>query len=87
MYPNPDPFRMVQAFGATLNVFTLLLVNMIGYAVGIHGMGRVADGIFLDKEGLTMFVYSFAFLFSNVQASLHGLQYVCLVSSYATFPT
>jgi len=81
------PYRMVQVFGGTLNMYTLLLVNMIGYAVGIHGMGQVADGIFLDKEGLTMLVYSFAFLFSNVQASLHGSNYVCLVASYATFPT
>lgn len=83
MYPS----RMVQAFGATLNVFTLLLVNMIGYAVGIHGMGRVADGIFLDKEGLTVFFYSFAFLFSGVQASMNRLRHVCLEASYAAFPT
>ena len=61
---------MVQAVGATSNVFTLLLVNMIGYAVGIRGMGRVADGVFIDREGLVVFCYSFAYLFSGVQASL-----------------
>ncbi|CAM9342054.1 unnamed protein product [Ascophyllum nodosum] len=64
---NPLAKRMVQAVGATSNVFTLLLVNMIGYAVGIRGMGRVADGVFIDREGLVVFCYSFAYLFSGVQ--------------------
>lgn len=60
---------MVQAVGATLNVMALLLVNMIGYAVGIRGAGRVAGGIFLDKEGLLAVAYGFMFFFSGVQAS------------------
>jgi len=34
----------------------LLLVNMIGYAVGIRGAGHVAGGIFLDREGLVAVV-------------------------------
>lgn len=59
---------MVQALGATLNVMALLLVNMIGYAVGIKGAGRVAGGIFLDREGLLAVAYCFMFLFSGVQA-------------------
>lgn len=62
--------RMVQALGATLNVMALLLVNMIGYAVGIRGAGHVAGGIFLDREGLVAVAYSFVFLFSGVQASV-----------------
>lgn len=61
--------RMTQAGGATLNVMALLLVNMIGYAVGIRGAGRVAGGIFLDREGLLAVAYGFTFLFSGVQAS------------------
>lgn len=55
--------------GATLNVMALLLVNMIGYAVGIRGAGHVAGGIFLDKEGLLAVAYGFVFFFSGVQAS------------------
>lgn len=61
--------RMVQGLGATLNVMVLLLVNMIGYAVGIKGAGRVAGGIFVDWEGLLAVAYSFMFVFSGVQAS------------------
>eukprot|EP00903_Cladosiphon_okamuranus_P006699 g6538.t1 len=64
---NPLTNRMVQALGATLNVMALLLVNMIGYAVGIRGAGRVAGGIFVDKEGLLAVAYGFMFFFSGVQ--------------------
>lgn len=60
--------RMVQAVGATSNVMALLLVNMIGYAVGIKGVGHVADGIFIDRHGLVAAICGFAFLFSGVQA-------------------
>lgn len=68
MYREPC-IRMIQGLGATLNVMALLLVNMIGYAVGIRGAGQLAGGIFLDKEGLLAVAYGFMFLFSGVQAS------------------
>lgn len=70
---------MVQAVGATLNVMALLLVNMIGYAVGIRGAGRVAGGIFfLDREALLAVAYGFMFFFSGVQASASFfLRYEC----------
>lgn len=61
--------RMVQALGATSNVMALLLVNMIGYAAGIQKTGRVADGIFIDREGIVAAGCGFAFVFSGVQAS------------------
>ena len=48
----------------------LLLVNMIGYAVGIKGAGRLAGGMFLDREGLLAVAYGFVFFFSGVQASV-----------------
>lgn len=60
---------MVQALGATSNVMALLLVNMIGYAAGIQKTGRVADGIFIDGEGVVVAACGFAFFFSGVQAS------------------
>lgn len=60
---------MVQALGATSNVMALLLVNMIGYAAGIQNTGRVADGIFIDWEGIVGAAGGFAFVFSGVQAS------------------
>lgn len=60
---------MVQGLGATFNVMALFLVNMIGYTVGIKGTGRLADGIFLDRDSLITMAYGFAFLFSGVQAS------------------
>eukprot|EP00904_Undaria_pinnatifida_P013239 jgi/Undpi1/9045/HiC_scaffold_26.g11505.m1 len=59
--------RMVQALGATSNVMALLLVNMIGYAAGIQKTGRVADGIFIDGEGVVVAACGFAFFFSGVQ--------------------
>lgn len=62
----------MQALGATLNVMALLLVNMIGYAVGIKGAGHVAGGIFLDREGQLAVAYSFMFVFSGVQVSDFG---------------
>lgn len=61
--------RMVQALGATSNVMALLLVNMIGYAAGIQKTGRVADGIFINREGIVAAGCGFAFVFSGVQAS------------------
>lgn len=61
--------RMVQALGATSNVMALLLVNMIGYAAGIQKTGRVADGIFINREGIIAAGCGFAFVFSGVQAS------------------
>lgn len=63
---------MIQALGATLNVMALLLVNMIGYAVGIKGAGHVAGGIFLDREGQLAVAYSFMFVFSGVQVTNFG---------------
>lgn len=69
---------MMQALGATLNVMVLLLVNMIGYAVGIKGAGRVAGGIFLDREGLLAVAYCFMFLFSGVQASASFRLFRCI---------
>ena len=59
--------RWVQALGATSNVMALLLVNMIGYAAGIQKTGRVADGIFIDREGIIAAGYAFVFVFGGVQ--------------------
>lgn len=60
---------MVQALGATSNVMALLLVNMIGYAAGIQKTGRVADGIFINREGIVAAGCGFAFVFSGVQVN------------------
>ncbi|CAB1103985.1 unnamed protein product [Ectocarpus sp. CCAP 1310/34] len=60
---------MMEALGATSNVMALILVNMIGYAVGIKGAGHVAGGIFLEREALIAVALSFMFVFSGVQAS------------------
>lgn len=66
--------RMIEALGATSNVMALILVNMIGYAVGIKGAGHVAGGIFLEREGLIAVALSFMFVFSGVQASGNSKQ-------------
>lgn len=58
---------MIQALGSASNVMVLILVNMIGYAVGIKGTSHVADVIFLDRDGLAAVGYSFAFAFSIAQ--------------------
>lgn len=52
----------------------LLLVNLIGYTVGIKGTGRLVDSIFLDREGLVAVAGSFAVLFSGVQVSRSNFQ-------------
>ncbi|CBJ31068.1 Glycerol:H+ symporter [Ectocarpus siliculosus] len=64
---NPLSNRMIEALGATSNVMALILVNMIGYAVGIKGAGHVAGGIFLEREALIAVALSFMFVFSGVQ--------------------
>lgn len=69
----------MQALGATSNVMALLLVNMIGYAAGIKKTGRVADGIFIDREGIVAVGCAFAFVFGGVQASSVGSCGCCLV--------
>lgn len=65
---------MIEALGATSNVMALILVNMIGYAVGIKGAGHVAGGILLEREALIAVALSFMFVFSGVQASGNSKQ-------------
>lgn len=60
---------MVQGLGATSSIMVLLLVNLIGYTVGISGTYDLVDSIVLARDGQVALATGFMVLFSGVQVS------------------
>ena len=56
-------WRHIQALGAAISIFTMMVANLIGYSVGIHGTSSILTTM-LTQGGLTLFALVFAAFFS-----------------------
>ncbi|CAM9190451.1 unnamed protein product [Discosporangium mesarthrocarpum] len=59
--------RMIQGLGAATYIMVLMMVNLIGYTVGIQGTTLLAEKIFLASDGQLSLACSFAVLYGGSQ--------------------
>lgn len=48
---NLTAYRMLCSAGAVLNLFMMMMANMVGFAVGVEGLKLIMIGIFHDWSG------------------------------------
>ncbi|KAI1375416.1 MBOAT-domain-containing protein [Hypoxylon crocopeplum] len=60
-------YRMLCCVGAVVNIFMMMMANLVGFAVGVDGLERIIAGIFRDFSGFTFIVGACVALFVGVQ--------------------
>ncbi|KAI0170652.1 MBOAT, membrane-bound O-acyltransferase family-domain-containing protein [Pestalotiopsis sp. NC0098] len=64
---NPTTYRMLSCAGAVINVFMMMMANLVGYAVGIDGLQAIISGIVKDVSGWAFLLTACASLFMAIQ--------------------
>jgi protein-cysteine N-palmitoyltransferase HHAT len=52
---HPTTYRMLSCVGAVINIFMMMMANLVGFAVGLDGLQKILEGIFRDVSGKPMF--------------------------------
>lgn len=60
-------WRFVGGTGCVLNIWMMLIGNLVGFAVGIDGMKRILHQLLLTKEGLKFVLLASAVLFEGTR--------------------
>ncbi|KAI1104593.1 MBOAT-domain-containing protein [Jackrogersella minutella] len=82
---RPTTYRMLCCVGAVLNIFMMMMANLVGFAVGVDGLEKIIAGIFRDYSGLTFMVCACTALFMGAQIMFelresemrHGINLKC----------
>ena len=64
---RPTAHRMVACAGAVCSILTMMSANLVGFALGLDGLGAVVRGILHDASGITFLLASCGALFVGVQ--------------------
>ncbi|PVZ99814.1 hypothetical protein BB558_004146 [Smittium angustum] len=58
-------FRYLVAIGGAMNIFTMVIANLVGFAVGVDGIGMMTSRIFC-KEGMTFVITTYILMCVHV---------------------
>ncbi|CAM9151020.1 unnamed protein product [Choristocarpus tenellus] len=64
---KPHLNRVMRGLGAASHIMVLMMVNLIGYTVGINGTTLLVERMFLTPQGQTAVAISFAVLYTGSQ--------------------
>ena len=66
-YGNTGWYRHVAAVGGVLNVLMMMTANLVGFVVGVEGIGHLWKQVTATWEGITFLMSACAVLFVGVQ--------------------
>ncbi|KAI2616046.1 MBOAT-domain-containing protein [Hypoxylon sp. NC1633] len=64
---HPTAYRMLCCLGAVVNIFMMMIANLVGFAVGVDGLERIIAGIFRDFSGFAFITGASLAFFVGVQ--------------------
>ncbi|KAI4870226.1 MBOAT-domain-containing protein [Hypoxylon rubiginosum] len=64
---RPTAYRMLCCLGAVVNIFMMMVANLVGFAVGVDGLENIIAGIFRDFSGFCFIISASMALFVGVQ--------------------
>lgn len=64
---RPNAYRMLCGVGAVTQVLFMMAANLVGFAIGVDGLEKLARAIFQSASGLTFFALACGALFVGVQ--------------------
>ncbi|ETS81909.1 hypothetical protein PFICI_06911 [Pestalotiopsis fici W106-1] len=67
---RPTAYRMISGVGAVVNIFMMMMANLVGYAVGVEGLQAIIRGIFKDISGFSLLITVCVALFVGAQVMM-----------------
>ncbi|KAF3013466.1 glycerol transporter [Neopestalotiopsis sp. 37M] len=64
---SPKAYQMLSGVGAVVNIFMMMMANLVGYAVGVEGLQAIIRGIFKDISGFSFLLTACCALFCAAQ--------------------